>query len=69
MDNPEGQVTYPIYIGRPGYLPVSGYTKDVRCVFIFAFHFNEFRIHNPCFLRKCAEMRYNAAKIATAKIR
>jgi len=21
MDNPEGQVTYPIYIGRPGYLP------------------------------------------------
>nr|DAG20381.1 MAG TPA: hypothetical protein [Bacteriophage sp.] len=21
MDNPEGQVTYPIYIGRLGYLP------------------------------------------------
>ena len=24
MDNPEGQVTYPIYIGRPGYLPAFG---------------------------------------------
>ena len=32
MDNPEGQVTYPIYIGRPGYLPAL--VQNARCVFI-----------------------------------
>ena len=27
MDNPEGQVTYPIYIGRPGYLPALAHQR------------------------------------------
>ena len=34
MDNPEGQVTYPIYIGRLGYLPALAYLKNMHCVFI-----------------------------------
>ena len=55
MDNPEGQVTYPIYIGRPGYLPALVHLVGVRCVFIFVSNMIKFcgRIHrlidpNPC---------------------
>ena len=37
MDNPEGQVTYPIKIGRLGYLPALAHFFNAHCVFIFAF--------------------------------
>jgi len=45
MDNPEGQVTYPIGIGRPGYLPALAHQ---RCTLRFY----------PCFYNQAIRHDY-----------